>query len=169
MSPRIIITGSIQCGKSTLVRSVLRDLPYKISGYFSQKIMNSEKGLDEIWLFDYNSDLKSCFATKMKTGKFATRLDQFDSFLQQIISSNKMAASQIFCIDEIGFLEKKSTILKSFVQTFQSFKIPIILVVQKRVLPDFQFYFKTPPWQIYDLDFVDFDSTKDQITALLRN
>ena len=169
MSPRIIITGSIQCGKSTLVRSVLRDLPYKIAGYFSQKEWNLKKGIDEIWLFDYNSDLKSCFAYKMKTGKFKVHLNRFDTFLNQIVSSNKITNSQILCMDEIGFLEKGSIILKDFIQTFQSFKIPIILVVQKRVLPDFQIYFQIPPWKIYDLDLVDSNSTKNEITTLLKN
>ena len=98
MYPRIIITGSIQCGKSTLVRSVLNDLNDKISGYFSQKMRNSEKKVDEIWLYDYNSDLKNCFAYKMKTGKFKIHLDRFDTFLNQIISSNCRSFSLLYLV-----------------------------------------------------------------------
>lgn len=168
MFPRIIITGSIQCGKSTLVRAILDHFDDNISGYFSQKKMNFEKKHLEIWLSDFCSDLTDCFASKKENENFSIHLNRFDSFLKQIISSDKIPASQIFCIDEIGFLERDSTILKNFILTFPKFEVPIILVVQKRIFPDFQKFFPIPPWQLYDLDFYDSKEVKDKIFTLLK-
>jgi len=89
-------------------------------------------------------------------------------FVGKIVTSNKISNSNIFCIDEIGFLERESQVLENLLKTFPKFEIPIILVIQKRILKNFQPFFQTPPWQLYDLDFAGSNSVRTQIISLLK-
>ena len=169
MLPRIIITGSIQCGKTTLVRSILDEIHLNVSGYYSQKKWNPEKKEMEIWLIDFNSCLSKCFATKKETGNFTTNIGQFDWFINKIFTSNIIARSEIFCIDEIGFLEKNSRLFIDYIQTFSYCKMPVILVIQKRILPDIRQLLKSPPWKLFDLDSIESISVKEKIIAQLND
>ena len=168
MSSRIIITGSIQCGKSTLIRAVIDELNAKVCGYFSQKRWNQNKNRTEIWLIDYLTQNTTCFAFLEKEKTFRINLDSFDDFVVKSLAPAQISKSQMLCVDEIGFLEKKSAILRSKCEYLEILQIPILLVIQKRMIQVYGDYFRSPDWIYYDLDEVKSESINGEIIADIK-
>jgi nucleoside-triphosphatase THEP1 len=106
----------------------------------------------EIWLIDYLSSRSTCFAFFEKGNPFQVDLHAFDDFVKKSLATLPISGSKILCIDEFGFLEKESTTLQSKCLLFEKISIPVLLVIQKRIIHFYKPFFHFPCWTLYDLD-----------------
>lgn len=166
-SQKFIITGPVQFGKSTLIRAILAKIGHPVCGYFSQKRWNQEKNRFEIWLQDFNSTKSVCFARRRKSEKFMVDLDLFNRFITTSSDETTAIKCRLFCIDEIGFLEKESGKIKQKLQWLTRIDTPAILVVQQRALHFYRKLLPSPPWSLFDVSRKDHSTVQKEILSRL--
>ncbi|WP_315078473.1 nucleoside-triphosphatase [uncultured Clostridium sp.] len=110
MYKNILITGRIQCGKSTLINKILNELTIAYSGYRTLPYYkNKEKDGYYIEGVNLKSKLKDKISVNASSQKCIALVDGFDITGVEILKmSIEDEVSKIILLDEIGVLEKSS-------------------------------------------------------------
>lgn len=109
---KILLTGRIGVGKSTIIKSLLKSTNLKVGGYTEEKILNKNSEIIKI----------KSLASKGKEGIIAVRnintmsvtayTDVFNTIGTQILDES-LKISELIVMDEIGFLEEKAQLFKN--------------------------------------------------------
>ncbi len=168
LANRVLLTGALHCGKSSLVRSLLAVWGGPVCGYSSAKRWNTEKRRTEVWLHNHYTSADCCFAVRPDRGAFAVDLARFDDFIVTALAPEILNQASLLCVDEIGFLERDSQqLLPALLACADSVK-PLFVVVQERVFRFYQGILPSPPWLHLKLPSNSSDSVQSTILARLR-
>ncbi len=132
---KIILTGELHIGKSTLVRTILHDLRVSHCGVFCEPV--SEEGQQVGYALRVAGETKlDVFAHKNRGGE--TSLGVFKCDLKPFeraalyLSNCLTMQPPLVVIDEIGVIEKKARAYHLAVQKLLDSPLVVLLVVQKR-------------------------------------
>ncbi|MBN1998127.1 hypothetical protein JW935_11275 [candidate division KSB1 bacterium] len=132
----ILLIGDIQCGKSTIVRSVLRTLTgYK--GLFSCPVFE-KKRVTGFQLKDQTNGSLGIFAHVEFSGKphfdkYGIDLDVFNDRAEKFLRTVP-PSTNLLVIDEIGIIEESAEKYQTALENVFNGPIPVFAVVQSRAL-----------------------------------
>lgn len=109
---KILLTGRIGIGKSTIVKSVLKSIDLKIGGYTEEKILNGSIEIIKIKSIGYKSKEGIIAVRDIKNGKVTGYIDVFDIIGTEILDES-LRYSELIVMDEIGFLEEKAELFRN--------------------------------------------------------
>lgn len=112
MSPlpakNVLLTGRPGCGKTTVVRGVIRQLEdLSLAGFYTQEIRQHGRrvGFEAIGLGGASATLAHIdFRTKNRVGRYGVELDGFESLVRTELGK-PIDELDLFIIDEIGKME----------------------------------------------------------------
>jgi len=131
----IFITGSIKVGKSSVINKVLEQLgEIKIGGFKTIPIF--EDGLRKGFALESFDGQKLIFAhtdleSNLKFDVYRYDISVFETFGTQLLD-NAMKDSELIVMDEIGVMEKKTTLFKEYVLKCLDLPVPVLGAFQKR-------------------------------------
>ncbi|MDK2866379.1 MAG: nucleoside-triphosphatase [Clostridiales bacterium] len=131
MMQKILITGEMGVGKSTLVRDLLSRAHLEINGFFTIK-----RG-SEVFLYDANDLLKGraipqCIGKCDENGIMTAYPSVFDTFGKTI---NRFPARSLIVMDELGFMERDAKVFCDAVLEIMASDRPVLAVVKARSAP----------------------------------
>ena len=137
MSEKVLLTGRPGCGKTTLIKRVVNNLPRRAGGFYTEEIRDgvTRAGfkivtLDGEEVVFAHVDLK----TPERVGKY--RLDL--SALERIgvgAVHRAVRARRLVIIDEIGPMEIRSAIFRHAVNEALDSGVPVLATIFARSLP----------------------------------
>ncbi len=136
MSNKILITGSPQCGKSTLISNLIEYFSkqkFTVYGFLTPEVREhgNRIGFDAV---DIYSGEKSPLArvghfnTKFRLGKYNIFIDQFDRLLEKSLNLDGKTVDLVV-IDEIGKMELFSEIFQDLIRKIFNNNITIIATI----------------------------------------
>lgn len=131
----IFLTGSIQVGKSTIIRKVVEELNIDTGGFKTAAGNYSEDGGSDIFILGYNEPLKNCNTDNRvahRFGKnypraFASYPEIFDTIGCKLLESNNC---QLIIMDELGFMEADAFEFQRAVLSCLDGSIPVLGVIK---------------------------------------
>jgi nucleoside-triphosphatase len=128
MTKNIIITGKPSCGKTTLIREILKELNFKADGFYTSEIRKGKERFGfEIISLDgkggilAHKDLKS----KFNVSKYGVNIEDLDRIgTESILRAIK--ENRICVIDEIGGMEILSRKFRETVERALNSQIPVL-------------------------------------------
>ncbi len=152
MSSKILITGSPQCGKSTLILKLIEYFSkqkFTVYGFLTPEVREhgNRIGFDAI---DIYSGEKSPLArvgnfnTKFRLGKYNIFIDQFDRLLEKSLNLEGKTVNLVV-IDEIGKMELFSEIFQDLIRKIFNSNIAIIATIGLNLRHPLKNYLLTIP------------------------
>jgi nucleoside-triphosphatase len=137
VTKKVLLTGRAGCGKTTLVKRVVNNLPQHAGGFYTEEIRDgvARAGfkivtLDGKEVVFAHVDLK----TPEHVGKYRVDLSALDRIgvgaLRQAVRSRRLVV-----IDEIGPMEIRSAIFRDAVKVALDSEVPILATIFARSLP----------------------------------
>ena len=137
MSEKVLLTGRPGCGKTTLIKRVVNNLPRRAGGFYTEEIRDgvTRAGfkivtLDGEEVVFAHVDLK----TPEHLGKYGLDLSALETIgvgaVRQAVRSTRLVV-----IDEIGPMEIRSAIFRDAVNEALDSEVPVIATIFGRSLP----------------------------------
>jgi nucleoside-triphosphatase len=136
-SQRVLLTGRPGCGKTTLLKRVLDELPQRFGGFYTGEIRDqgSRVGFKVVALEGGDAVFAHVdFATPQRVGKYGLDLSAFEAVGVNAIREAVRARRPI-AIDEIGPMEIRSTVFREAVNNAFDSELPILATIFSRYLP----------------------------------
>jgi len=128
MTKNILITGKPACGKTTLIREILKELNFKADGFYTSEIRKGKERLVfEIISLDgkrgilAHKDLKS----KFNVSKYGVNIEDLDRIGTESVLK-AIREKKICVIDEIGGMEILSRKFREAVEKVLNSQIPVL-------------------------------------------
>jgi nucleoside-triphosphatase len=137
VTEKILLTGRPGCGKTTLIKRIVNDLPRRAGGFYTEEIRDrgTRAGFKIMTLDGKEGVLAHVdFKTCSRVGKYGLDL----SALERIgVSAVRQAiqARQLVVIDEIGPMEIRSPIFREAVNEALESELPVLATIFARPLP----------------------------------
>lgn len=137
MTEKILITGRPGCGKTTLIKRVVSNLPRRAGGFYTEEIRLAGKRAGfKIVAVDGKEAVFAHvdFKSSERLGKYGLDL----SALERIgVGAVRQAiqARQLIVIDEIGPMEIRSPIFRDAVNEALNSELPLLATIFARPLP----------------------------------
>jgi len=133
---KLVITGNIGVGKSTVVRKFIKKLSIDCSGFKTEKIIEQGKiagySLTEIGgkseIFAHID-----FPKRVSIQNYGVDTSVFRKFGRDILR-HSINSNKIILMDELGIIKKKEPIFCNKVKGIFLSNHPVVAVIQKRVL-----------------------------------
>lgn len=133
---RIILTGEISVGKTTVAQKLVKSLNIQPAGFTTEKIF-CENTIVGYSLRDWHGDSRTFahvdFPKTVSFDRFGVDLSVFNGFGSEILR-NSIRSGHLILIDELGIMEQTvmafCTTAKEILKNYSSY----IAVVQKRAL-----------------------------------
>jgi len=109
----VLIVGSVQVGKSTLIRKLLKELKRPVCGFETRKegTLIHEDGGVPIYIYKAGGpyeQTKENLIGISRGGKLEIFKDAFDRFAARLAEEIDVAGAEIILMDEIGHMETQS-------------------------------------------------------------
>jgi len=134
---KILLTGRPGCGKTTLIKRVVNNLPQRAGGFYTEEIRDrgTRAGfkivtLDGDEVVFAHVDLK----TSDHVGKYRLDLSALEAVGVKAVRE-AVQARQLVVIDEIGPMEIRSAISRDAVNEALDSKVPVLATIFARSLP----------------------------------
>jgi nucleoside-triphosphatase len=128
MIKNVFITGLPGCGKTTLIKEILKELKSEAGGFYTLEIRKGKERIGfEIVSLDGKKGVLAHkdFKSKFKVSKYGVNIEDLDRIgtnaILKAIKENKVCV-----IDEIGGMEIKSEKFKRAAETALNSSIPIL-------------------------------------------
>ncbi len=137
MSEKVLLTGRPGCGKTTLIKRVVNNLPRRAGGFYTEEIRDggTRAGfkiltLDGEEVVFAHVDLK----TPQHVGKYGLDLPALEGIGVGAVRQ-AVHAQRLVVIDEIGPMEIRSAIFRDAVNEALDSEVPVIATIFARSLP----------------------------------
>ena len=133
MRKHIVITGARGIGKSTLLRSLLKENTRPLSGFFTKRLEPDATGFHPIYIHHAAALQQVCSAHNL-IGTCNGRIHHVDSQVFETLGTEYLHAApgQLIVMDELGFMEAKSPKFCEAVMNTLDGDIPVIAIVKER-------------------------------------
>ena len=134
-SPKIVLSGEIGSGKSTVVRAAMRRLGWEQPGGFFTHWDGAERGAQRLY-FETWSGERHLMARRMPAAAVAMpyELDRANFVRHAVASLAEAAAGRPVVIDELGLIELAAAGFPEAVARLFRGPAPVLAVVQERAL-----------------------------------
>src|SRR6266581_4562547 len=137
MTEKVLLTGDPGCGKTTLIKRVVSNLPQRAGGFYTEEIRDrsTRTGFKIVTL---NGDEVVFAHVDLKTpehlGKYRLDLSVLEAVGVKAIRQ-AVQAQRLVVIDEIGPMEIRSPIFRDAVNEALNSKVPVLATIFARSLP----------------------------------
>ena len=136
VSQRVLVTGRPGCGKTTLIKRVLNELPQRFGGFYTEEIRDhgTRVGFKVVALEGDDAVFAHVdFATPERVGKYGLDLSALEAVGVNAIREAVQAQRPI-AIDEIGPMELRSVVFREAVNEALTSKLPVLATIFSRPL-----------------------------------
>ena len=137
MNRKVLLTGRPGCGKTTLVRRMVKELAQSAGGFYTEEIR--ERGLRlgfRIVTLDGKEDVFAHvnFKTQERLGKYGLDLSPLETIGIEAVRK-AVRARELTVIDEIGPMEIRSAIFREVVNEALNSGAPLLGTITARPFP----------------------------------
>jgi nucleoside-triphosphatase len=134
---KVLLTGRPGCGKTTLVRRMVKELAQSAGGFYTEEIR--ERGLRlgfKIVTLDGKEDVFAHvnFKTQERLGKYGLDLSPLETIGIEAVRK-AVRARELTVIDEIGPMEIRSAIFREVVDEALNSRAPLLGTITARPFP----------------------------------
>ena len=137
VTEKVLLTGRPGCGKTTLIKRVVNNLPRRAGGFYTEEIRDrgTRTGF-KIMTLDADEVVFAHVALKTPEhlGKYRLDLSALDAVGVKAISE-AVQAQRLVVIDEIGPMEIRSPIFRDAVTEALGSEVPVLATIFARSLP----------------------------------
>ncbi len=137
VSQRVLLTGRPGCGKTTLIKRVLNELPQCFGGFYTEEIRDhgTRVGFKVVALEGGDAVFAHVdFTTPERVGKYGLDLSALEAVGVNAIREAVQAQRPI-AIDEIGPMEIRSPVFREAVNDALDSELPVLATIFSRSLP----------------------------------
>ena len=137
MTEKVLLTGRPGCGKTTLIKRVVNNLPQRAGGFYTEEIRDRGRrsGFKIVTL---DGDEVVFAHVELKTpehlGKYRLDLSALEAVGVKAIRE-AVQAERLIVIDEIGPMEIRSPIFRDAVNETLDSELPVLATIFARSLP----------------------------------
>jgi nucleoside-triphosphatase len=136
-SQRVLLTGRPGCGKTTLLKRVLDELPQRFGGFYTEEIRDHGTRIGFKVVAVEGGDAVFAhvdFKTAQRVGKYGLDLSALEAVGVNAIRE-AVRAQRSIAIDEIGPMEIRSMIFREAVNNVLDSELPVLATIFSRNLP----------------------------------
>ena len=137
MTKNILLTGRPGCGKTTLVRRVVKEVAQPAGGFYTEEIRKHRERVGfKIVTLDGKEGVFAHvnFKTQQRLGKYGLDLSPLETIGTEAVSE-AVRARQLTVIDEIGPMEIRSAIFRDVVNDALNSRAPLLGTITARPFP----------------------------------
>jgi nucleoside-triphosphatase len=137
VTKRILLTGRPGCGKTTLIKRIVKNLALPAGGFYTEEIRlrGVRVGFKLITLEGKEAVFANInFKTSERVGKYGLDLAKLETVGVPAIHE-AVSAQQLVVIDEIGPMEIRSAIFRDAVSKIFEARVPILATITARPFP----------------------------------
>ncbi len=134
---KVLLTGRPGCGKTTLIKRVVNNLPQRAGGFYTEEIR--DRGLRvgfKLVTLDGDAAVLGHvdFKTPERLGKYGLDLVALETVGLEAIRK-AVSSRTLVVIDEIGPMEIRSAIFRDAVNEVLNSEVPVLATISARSLP----------------------------------
>ena len=137
MNRKVLLTGRPGCGKTTLVRRVVKELAQSAGGFYTEEIRRRRERVGfQIVTLDGKEGVFAHvnLKTQQRLGKYGLDLSPLETIGTEAVSE-AVRARQLTVIDEIGPMEIRSAIFRDVVNEALNSRAPLLGTITARPFP----------------------------------
>jgi nucleoside-triphosphatase len=162
----IFITGNPGCGKSTLVKKLLAEMPgRRVAGMITPEIRENgkRKGFKIIDLSSEQEEILASVNSERGPGvsRYRVHLDAIDVIIDKFLES--YGGSEYVVIDEIGMMEFYSQKFREIIEMIVASDKVVIATLSKRLVKEYQ-----SRGELFHLTRDNFDEIYGQVRSRLQ-
>jgi nucleoside-triphosphatase len=134
---KVLLTGRPRCGKTTLVRRVVKELPQSAGGFYTEEIRKHRERVGfKIVTLDGKEGVFAHvnFKTQQRLGKYGLDLSPLETIGIEAVRKT-VRGGELTVIDEIGPMEIRSAIFRDTVNEALSSCAPLLGTITARPFP----------------------------------
>jgi nucleoside-triphosphatase len=134
---KVLLTGHPGCGKTTLVRRVVKELAQSAGGFYTEEIRKHRErvGFQIVTLDGKESVFAHVnFKTQQRLGKYGLDLSPLETIGIDAVCE-ALRAHELTVIDEIGPMEIRSAIFRDVVNEALNSRAPLLGTITARPFP----------------------------------
>jgi nucleoside-triphosphatase len=137
MNKKVLLTGRPGCGKTTLIKRVVNNLPRRAGGFYTEEIREAgaRVGFKVVTLGGKEAVFAHVdFKTPDRLGKYGLDLSALERIGVGAVR-RAVRTRRLVVIDEIGPMEIRSAIFRDSVTEVLDSEVPVIATIYARSLP----------------------------------
>lgn len=137
MNRKVLLTGRPGCGKTTLVKRVVKELAQSAGGFYTEEIRKDRERVGfKIVTLDGKEGVFAHvnFKTQQRVGKYGLYLSPLETIGIEALHE-AVRARQLTVIDEIGPMEIRSPIFRDVVNEALDSRAPVLGTITARPFP----------------------------------
>ena len=170
MSQKVLITGRPGCGKTTLIKRVLNDLPQCFGGFYTEEIRDhgTRVGFKVVAIEGGEAVFAHVdFTTPEHLGKYGLDLSALEAVGVNAICEAVQAERPIV-IDEIGPMEIRSVGFREVVNDALDSELPVLATIFSRSLPFTDGIKSRPDVMLIEISPINRDRLVSQLSEKFR-
>ena len=137
MTEKVLLTGRPGCGKTTLIKRVVNNLPRRVGGFYTEEIRDggTRAGFRIVTLDAEEVVFAHVdFKTRERVGKYGLDLSALEKTGVEAVRE-AVHRRRLVVIDEIGPMEIRSPIFRETVNEALDSEVPVLATIFARSLP----------------------------------
>ncbi len=136
MTEKVLLTGRPGCGKTTLIKRVVNNLPRRAGGFYTEEIRDggTRAGFKIVTLDGEEVVFAHVdFKTREHVGKYGLDLSALETGVEAVREA--VHRRRLVVIDEIGPMEIRSAIFRDVANEALDSEVPVLATIFARSLP----------------------------------